>query len=85
MADKSKTLQFFANELKCADRDIRTAKRLSEIPMATLNIYNGSNKKFDLQIPKDMRKPLEEFIVSYFEKEKEAIYSKMTKELSNTK
>jgi hypothetical protein len=79
--DKSKNLAFFANELKNADREITTIKRLDELPMASLNIYNGSGEKCDLQICDGLKKPLMEFLLNHFKEEKQKIYGKMAKEL----
>lgn len=79
--DKSKNLTFFANELRNADRDITTIKRLDELPMASLNIYNGSGEKCDLQIWDGLKKPLMEFLLNHFKEYKQKIYDKMEKEL----
>lgn len=79
--DKSKNIIFFANELSNVDRDIETTKRLDELPMASLNIYNGSSEKCELQIWEGLRKPLMDFLIDHFNAQKEKIYSKIEKEL----
>ena len=81
MDKKSKDIQFFANELSNADRDIAASKRLLELPMATLNIYNGSNEKVDIQIWQGLKKPLAEFLQNYFESEKQKIYTQISDKL----
>lgn len=81
MSSKSKDIQFFANELSNADRDIAASKRLLELPMATLKIYNGSDKKEEIQIWKGLKKPLAEFLLNYFNEEKQKIYNQISDKL----
>lgn len=80
--DKSKNIQFFANELRNADRDINASKRLLQLPLATLSIYNASGEKEEIQIWEGLKKPLSEFLENYFNEEKQKIYAKISGELS---
>lgn len=78
---KSKNIQFFANELRNADRDIELTKRLCELSLATLSMYNGSGDKYELQIWKGLKKPLMDFLLTHYKESKQKIYEQIEKEL----
>lgn len=79
--DKSKKIQFLSHELCNADRDIKASKNLLILPLATLNIYNGSSEGFNIQITEGLKKPLSEFLQDYFNAEKEKTYEMISNEL----
>jgi len=76
--DKSKDIVFLSNELESINRNIEVVNMLSEFPMASLNLWNGSGKQLDLQIWKGLKEPLKEFLINYYENEKQLRYDKIS-------
>ena len=79
--DKSKRIQFLGNELGHKDRDIETAKRILELPMTSVNMYNGSGEKCEIFIHPDLKESLMNFLVDHFNEEKKKTYEELKKEL----
>nr|WP_319268241.1 hypothetical protein [uncultured Draconibacterium sp.] len=75
--DKSKQIQFLAGELGNLDKGIEAAKKLDELPLATLHIYNGSCERIEIQIPNKLKKTLKEFLLNHFYDEKEEIFNQI--------
>jgi len=79
--EKSQKIQFYANELRLADRDIDLVKKINDLPMASLKMYNGSGKEHELLIWQPLREPLRDFLLSHFEEKKQEIFVKMKQEI----
>lgn len=79
--EKSKKIQFLGNQLKNNDRDIETAEKIITMPSTKINISNATGESYDIYIWAPLQKPLSDFLVDYFNKEKQKTYEELKKEL----
>jgi len=78
---KSKNLQTLVHTLENIDRDIASVKLFNSVQLLKINIDSGSDKKVDIAIYPDLQHPLAEFLLNYFNDQKEKTYEKMRVEL----
>ncbi len=79
--DKSKRIQFLGNQLKNNDRDIEAAKKIMTLPATKINMSNASGESCDISIWSQLKKPLSDFLIEYFNEEKRKTYEELKNEL----
>jgi len=78
---KSEKITFLGNELFVLDRNIdlvKSKKQLSQL----IVFYENDGENIELEVWKDMKQPLEDFLLSFYERKKQDIFNEIKKELN---
>lgn len=78
---KTNNLNFLSNQLTLIDKDLIVLNEIQHLPFCELKIYNASDKKFEIKIDEEIKEDLKSFLTKRMMDKKDAIYSKMKKEL----
>ena len=79
---KSKNIASLGNQVSNIDREINLINENSN-SMKKIVFYNGSGEKGEITVWKNLDQPLKEFLLDFFEKEKQLVYDKISKELQS--
>ena len=79
---KSKNIASLGNQVSNIDREINLINENSN-SMKKIVFYNGSGEKGEITVWKNLDQPLKEFLLDFFEKEKQLVYDEISKELQS--
>lgn len=77
---KSKNIASLGNEISNIDREINLINENSN-SMKKIVFYNGSGEKGKLTVWENLDQPLKDFLLDFFDKQKQLVYDKISKEL----
>ena len=77
---KSKNIASLGHQLSNIDREINLIKDNAN-SMKKIVFYNGSSEKGEITVWKNLDEKLMNFLIDFFEKEKESVYLDIKKEL----
>lgn len=77
---KSKNIASLGNEISNIDREINLINENSN-SMKKIVFYNGSGEKGELTVWENLNQPLKDFLLDFFDKQKQLVYDKISKEL----
>lgn len=79
---KSKNIASLGNDVSNIDREINLINENSN-SMKKIVFYNGSGEKGEITVWKNLDQPLKEFLLDFFDKQKQLVYDKISKGLQS--
>lgn len=79
---KSKNIASLGHQVSNIDREINLINENSN-SMKKIVFYNGSGEKGEITVWEPLDQPLKEFLLDFFDKEKQLVYNKISKELQS--
>jgi len=78
---KSKDVVFYGNEVANANRDIESVEKIFSLSLISINGKNGSGITEEISVWHDLREPLKNFLIEFYNNQKEKHYNSILETL----